>query len=191
MPFLKPDNLTTGEIGGLFKQGPRKRPVRLGLVLFALTFSLLVGACEAVESDSGATQSLKTPTPNADGVIVMEFQEGDSPEKPIKVSAKSLYKDREGNPIRFKEKYARPFGKWLEINGTVKGIGEDSISMEELRPGLGLSSKFGVMKVSDSPEGRDLILAATKGKSLTVKCYMELQGAGMGERYGFSLCTTP
>ena len=120
---------------------------------------------------------------------VTELKEGASSDRPIKVSAKSLYKDREGNPVRFGEKYGFPL--WLKITGTVDRIADGAISMEELRPGLGWSSSFGVMKIADGSKGRELVLSATMGKSLTVTCLMSPKSAYMGERYNFEQCQTP
>ena len=84
-----------------------------------------------------------------------------------------------------------PHARGLKITGTVDWIDDGGISMEELRPGLGWSSSFGAMRIADSSKGRELILSATIGKSLTVTCLMTPKSVYMGVRYNLEQCQTP
>ena len=137
------------------------------------------------------TSSKSDNTKNPPGVTVTEILPGDSVEKAIKVSAKSLYNDRDSNPVRFSEKYGRPFGMWLRITGTVKGIGKDAISLRELSIGLGLSTRFGVLVVEDGPKGRELVLSATAGKLITAICLMNEKTDDVRPYYRFEKCQVP
>ena len=121
---------------------------------------------------------------------------GDSIETAIKVSARSLYEDHGSNHVRFREKYAGE--TWVKITGKVGGIGNGAIGLKELKPGIGIgllayASPFGDLIAADNEKGRDMVLSASVGKSITAICKMSEKVLSPGSayekvRYSFTSC---
>ena len=162
-----------------------------GVVLEPTVFPEDIGSRPA--TGSSRTNASATPTPNiVGGLVVQEVEEGGASDKPIRVSARDLYREYESNPVRFREKYS--FGQWVKISGKVRSIGDDHISLEEMRPSGSSSyalTGFTALRVENSDQGRELILSASIGKSLSATCFLDLQGTGPGEVYHLELCRAP
>ena len=69
-------------------------------------------------SDKSENQNVAIKTSPSNSV------RGESNLNPMVISARDLQNEHRKNHIRFKATYK---GKWLEVSGTVRGIGEDLI----------------------------------------------------------------
>ena len=136
-------------------------PMLIGLVALGLACTVEATTTNpSTPSDKSENQNVAIKTSPSSSV------QGESNTNPIVISAKDLENEHRKNHIRFKATYK---GKWLEVSGTVRGIGEDLILLDEMFP----SSLKLMLPQPQQPDPR---MVASVGEPLTLVCLLKRSG---------------